>query len=193
MLTNIKLSNFKCFRELDLKCAPLTLLTGINGTGKSSVFQALVLLRQTIEQRALDDGRLFSKGPRIDLGSSTEILHEDASDVRIVLEFDDDEKIGRECVFDQTFYFSRSTGQLVNPDGTEIDDYLEIPYENYEVTMKDMPPFGGEFAYVRADRIGPQSTYSLSAFQDRGSQPRRQRRVDLELFEPSSMVTDRRP
>ena len=47
MLTRIKIENFKCFKELDLKCAPLTLLTGINGTGKSSVFQALMLIRRT--------------------------------------------------------------------------------------------------------------------------------------------------
>ena len=107
MLTNVKLENFKCFRELDLKCAPLTLLTGINGTGKSSVFQALVLLRQTVVERGWGDGRLYTKGPSIDLGPATEILHGDASNVRFVLEFDDFQKHGFERVFDQTFYFSK--------------------------------------------------------------------------------------
>ena len=167
MLTNIKLKNFKCFRDLDLRCAPLTLLTGINGTGKSSVLQALVLLRQTVEQRTLDDGRLFSKGPRIDLGPASEILHGDASKIRFVLEFDTFQDFGKEHVFDQTFHFSRSTDQLVNPDGSEIDDYLEMSPENLQTTMIDMPPFGGEFVYVTADRIGPRVTYPLSVFQDR--------------------------
>ena len=167
MLTNIKLENFKCFKELDLTCAPLTLLTGINGTGKSSVFQALVLLRQTVEQRTFDDGRLFSKGPRIDLGSPTEFLYEDSSNVRFVLEFDVFQDIGRECVFDQTFHFSRSTDQLVNPDGSEIDDYLDMPSKNHEITTLDAPPFGGEFVYIGADRAGPRITYPSSDFQDR--------------------------
>lgn len=40
MLRTLKLSNFKCFESLDLACAPLTLLCGINGMGKSSVIQA---------------------------------------------------------------------------------------------------------------------------------------------------------
>ena len=167
MLTNFRLKNFKCFRDLDLRCAPLTLLTGINGTGKSSVLQALVLLRQTVEQRALDDGRLFSKGPRIDLGPASEILHGDASKIRFVLESDTYQEIGKDHVFDQTFHFSRSTDQLVNPDGSEIDDYLELSPENFQTTMNDIPPFGGEFVYVTADRVGPRVTYPMSVFQDR--------------------------
>ena len=167
MLTNIKLENFKCFRELDLKCAPLTLLTGINGTGKSSVFQALVLLRQTVEQRALDDKRLFSNGPRIDLGPTAEILHGDASDLRFVLELDTFQDIGEECRFDQTFYYSRHSDQLVHQDGSEIDDFLEMSDENNLITMLDTPPFGGGFVYVTAERAGARVAYPLSAFQDR--------------------------
>ncbi len=44
MLREIHLSSFKCFDALDLPLGPLTLLTGVNGGGKSSVMQALVLL-----------------------------------------------------------------------------------------------------------------------------------------------------
>ena len=186
MLTNIKLENFKCFKELDLKCAPLTLLTGINGTGKSSVFQALVLLRQTIEERAWEDQRLFSRGPRIDLGPATEFLHGEASHIRFVLEIDfyrEDQanKYGDETstlrqayelidstsTFDQTFRFSRSSNQLVNEEGVEIDDFLDITDENREITMVKYPPFGGKLVYVNAERTGPRVTYPLSAFQDR--------------------------
>ncbi len=186
MLTRIKLENFKCFRELDLKCAPLTLLTGINGTGKSSVFQALVLLRQTVLRRAWEDRRLFSMGPQIDLGPASGFLHGDASHVRFVLEIDfyredqlnntGDEKsplrqalelINSTSTFDQTFHFSRSDNQLVNEEGVEIDDFLDIEDENREITMAKYPPFGGELVYVNAERTGPRVTYPLSAFQDR--------------------------
>ncbi|MCY7362090.1 MAG: AAA family ATPase, partial [Ignavibacteria bacterium] len=37
MLTVFQLKNFKCFSELSLNFNPLTILSGINGTGKSSV------------------------------------------------------------------------------------------------------------------------------------------------------------
>ena len=186
MLTNIKLENFKCFRELDLKCAPLTLLTGINGTGKSSVFQALVLLRQTVLRRAWEDRRLFSMGPQIDLGPASGFLHDDASHVRFALEIDfyredqshntgDEtsplrqalELINSTSTFDQTFHFSRSDNQLVNEEGVEIDDFLEMSDANLEITMAKYPPFGGELVYVNAERVGPRVTYPLSAFQDR--------------------------
>ena len=44
MITQIDLRHFKCFRLLKLLMRPLTLLTGLNASGKSSVIQALVLL-----------------------------------------------------------------------------------------------------------------------------------------------------
>ena len=50
MLTGLRVQNFKAFEDtnrLDLK--PLTLLAGINSAGKSSILQALLLLKQTLE------------------------------------------------------------------------------------------------------------------------------------------------
>ena len=49
MLRRIGLTNFKCFEKLELSCAPLNLLCGLNGMGKSSVIQALLVLRQSFE------------------------------------------------------------------------------------------------------------------------------------------------
>ena len=48
MLQQIELRLFKCFALLKLPLGPLTLLSGANASGKSSVIQALVLLYQTI-------------------------------------------------------------------------------------------------------------------------------------------------
>ena len=58
MLSKIKLLNFKCFQSLELSCAPLTLLCGLNGRGKSSVIQALLVLRQSYSSGDLTEGRL---------------------------------------------------------------------------------------------------------------------------------------
>ena len=48
MITNITLENFKCFRQVSINPKLLTVLIGPNGTGKSSVLQALLLLKQSV-------------------------------------------------------------------------------------------------------------------------------------------------
>ena len=47
MITNIALKNFKCFRHLEITPRLVTVLIGPNGTGKSGVLQALLLLKQS--------------------------------------------------------------------------------------------------------------------------------------------------
>jgi predicted ATPase len=48
MLTEIQLQNFKCFRENNqIPFKRINLLTGINGRGKSTTLQALLLMRQS--------------------------------------------------------------------------------------------------------------------------------------------------
>lgn len=49
-LQSLHLQNFKCFENQLLRLRPLTLLSGLNGTGKSSVIQSLLLLRQSYWQ-----------------------------------------------------------------------------------------------------------------------------------------------
>jgi predicted ATPase len=43
MIKNIKIENFKCFENEDLKFKPLTILTGTNSSGKSSLIQAILV------------------------------------------------------------------------------------------------------------------------------------------------------
>ena len=55
MITNITLENFKCFRKVEINPKLVTLFIGPNGTGKSGVLQALLLLKQSKNvNRALD-------------------------------------------------------------------------------------------------------------------------------------------
>ena len=78
MLNNIKLMHFKCFEQLDLNCKQFNLLCGLNGTGKSSVIQALLILRQSFETQELLKGRLALNGERVAVGTGVDVLFEDA-------------------------------------------------------------------------------------------------------------------
>ena len=80
MLRRLGLINFKCFERLDLPCTSLNLLCGLNGMGKSSVIQGLLVLRQSFETGDLQEGRLILGGALTDLGAGSDVLFEDADD-----------------------------------------------------------------------------------------------------------------
>lgn len=70
MLTEINLVNFKCFRELNLRPKLITILIGVNGSGKSSCVQPLTLLKQS-----LGSSRLNTRGKYIQLGEYPDIAY----------------------------------------------------------------------------------------------------------------------
>lgn len=59
MLTKIQISNFKSFREITLPLKPLTLLAGLNNSGKSSIFQ---ILRMIWKWQSINDPALPGYG-----------------------------------------------------------------------------------------------------------------------------------
>ena len=77
MIKTLSIQHFKAFDELQqVRLGGLTLLTGINGRGKSSFLQVLLLLSQSLRnsaQHTLDN--LLLKGDWVDLGSFTEITN----------------------------------------------------------------------------------------------------------------------
>jgi hypothetical protein len=87
MFTYFGLTNFKAFGERQcFHLAPLTLIYGPNSGGKSSIIQALLLLKQSIEapiNQGLRDRVLVPKGPYADLGQSKSIHHKHSFENRI--------------------------------------------------------------------------------------------------------------
>lgn len=77
-IDKIKVQSFKCFDDLSLELGRLTLLTGLNGGGKSTIIQSFLLVSQGLRFRADDDyyplnGELVSLGTFGDIvGSNRE-------------------------------------------------------------------------------------------------------------------------
>jgi hypothetical protein len=78
MVTRFAVCNFRAFRDWAyLPLAALTCLVGRNSSGKSSLSHALLLLRQSIEQRAIGSRvtQLNMQGPLIDAGTFEDIVY----------------------------------------------------------------------------------------------------------------------
>lgn len=76
MIQEIQLSNFKAFADtVTIPIKPITLIFGPNSSGKSSFFQSLLMLKQTIEESVSDEQTLLPKGSLVDLGNYREFIH----------------------------------------------------------------------------------------------------------------------
>jgi predicted ATPase len=77
MLKHLHLENFKAFRQLDLPLRPLTLLTGVNSMGKSSVLQALLLLRQSYQRQPYPEQalNLHLNAHLVQMGTANDVFY----------------------------------------------------------------------------------------------------------------------
>lgn len=84
MLKHLHLENFKSWKILDIELKPITLFYGPNSSGKSSIIQFLLMLKQTKDstdfQVAVDFG---DAGKLVDLGSYSDVVykHEPDNDI----------------------------------------------------------------------------------------------------------------
>lgn len=90
MLTQLHLQNIKAIGEAtSVKLAPITLVYGPNSAGKSSLIQSLLVLAQSIGDRARLYGQdLLFRGPLVDLGSFHAAVHRHETDRLIAIGVD---------------------------------------------------------------------------------------------------------
>lgn len=87
MITRWTLENFKPIRErLDLLTAPLTVLAGLNSSGKSSFLQSILLIAQTLANQKLDEP-LVLNGSLVRFGTFQDVCNDRAPEPRIRIGF----------------------------------------------------------------------------------------------------------
>ena len=90
MFTEIGIENFKAFGEMQrIPLKPITLFYGPNSSGKSSLMQSLLLLKQTLEESGDDKIVLLPKGNLVDLGGYQEFIngHDIGKDFHLSISF----------------------------------------------------------------------------------------------------------
>jgi predicted ATPase len=165
VIDRLAITNFKAFATADIPLSAYTLLSGLNSSGKSTVLQALALLRQAYDQDMLHEpgssAGLPLNGDLVQLGTGRDVLHED-----YLAKHGEEPEIG--------FLLSASG---VRPSewraryGRE-DDLLmltasaTVKSEDVARALDDgvdaFTVFNEGFQYLRADRVNPAVTYPRS-------------------------------
>ncbi|MCT4615658.1 MAG: DUF3696 domain-containing protein [Marinifilaceae bacterium] len=150
MLTNISIKNYKTLKNTEIQLAPLTLLSGLNGLGKSSVIQILLLLRQSFKNSNFENG-LFLRGDLIELGLGKDVYSID-SDVEEGIYFDVE--------------WNYETNLGVKFDASLDKDVLSLNMININDNLKldEKALFSKRFQYLCANRINPQIQYKTSSY-----------------------------
>lgn len=74
MIERIDISGFKSLKQLSLKVRPITVLIGLNSSGKSSILQLLGILKQSVMDSSSSYLRTF--GSLVNLGRFEDIVYE---------------------------------------------------------------------------------------------------------------------
>ncbi len=73
MITKWKLANFKCIKQkTELDFAPLTILTGPNSSGKSTLLQSILLIAQTLSSK-VNSPSVALNGDFVELGQFSDV------------------------------------------------------------------------------------------------------------------------
>ena len=160
MLTRIDLRHFKCFETLKLPLRPLTLLSGGNAAGKSSVIQALALLHQTMREHEWSQ-RLMLNGSAVRLGTVADVVDQVHGSRECVIELLDAD-ISYRWTFtgereDMTMAISRlGVDGVEQRDPARLRNLLPASYENGPLAhcVRGL-------TYLTAERLGPREQYQL--------------------------------
>ncbi|CPR91936.1 DUF3696 domain-containing protein [Mycobacteroides abscessus] len=150
MIESLIISNFKCFLRRSIEFRPLTILTGLNGGGKSTVLQSILLARLAATgglNRALELNGPFM----LALGEAREVLNPSSSEPKIRFEFHGRSE-GRQRRWDFVFGVP------------EAEQALHLTtLRKPRSSVPGISNSSAGFTYLCAERLGPRDMLLVSA------------------------------
>lgn len=147
MITRLKIKNFKSHKNTDLEFGNLTLLTGLNSSGKSSVIQVFLLLRQSFIKNRLDKG-LDLNEPLCDIGKVENALYKYAGDDIISFGIEKNSK---------NYSFDFNTRDKLEDSFIPKNDSSVDFEENFSF-------FTNNFQYLSANRLASVEFYPIDSY-----------------------------
>ncbi len=147
MIRQLNIGNFKLHSKTQLSTKGLTILTGMNGMGKSTIIQSLILLRQSFLMNDLDFG-MNLKGDLCDAGISGELACQSSNEhyFNIELKFDNQNDLMFKFQYPDNIMDTLLPGIVTNITDKNILSKYSL--------------FNDSFQYLSAFRFGPQKTYN---------------------------------
>lgn len=139
MINSLRLLNFKAFENQLLEFKSLTLISGYNSTGKSSVLQAISLLRQSYQQGLLQSTGLLLNGNLVNIGRAQDALYENAKE----------DYVGFEIIL------KNETKGIWHFNYNSLEreaDFLEIGFKSVDADVYHSSIFSREFHHLQSER-----------------------------------------
>lgn len=148
MIRTLTLHNFKNHNDSKIEFGNLTILTGINGAGKSSIIQSMLLLRDSY-LRNDNLKTLYLNGPSFNLGRSDDAVNRNCEENPDKLCISIKEDSGSYLHFEYQY----------PEDSTNSLKYIDSKSSTGE-NISTIPLFNDNFQYISAFRNGPLEVYS---------------------------------
>ena len=175
MISRIAVENYKCFSRKNFPLAPLTVLTGENAGGKSSLLQILALTQQSWLEQPFDRGLLVN-GAELKLGKCEDILNKQADTDVITFEIETDAvslRLEFSAADRESSVAPFHSGPRIKtePDWREHELPESLPGHGNrfsEVVVREFPPLLAlrdglsALQYITADRIGPKEIHDIN-------------------------------
>lgn len=153
MIKYVQIENFKSLKKFSMSLENLNLLFGMNGMGKSSVIQSLLLLRQSFwENNQSNLDYLYTNGELTRLGTAKDVLCQNAEDERIRFYVQYSENL--------SYDFQYEAGD------SKSDQLKRCQSEGSEIYGTSL--FTDDFLYLGAEHLGPRKQYSTENWKKDG-------------------------
>lgn len=156
MIKSIEIKNFKSIKSKYFPLKNLNVLLGLNGQGKSSFIQSLLLLRQSNMSAGKAKGWLGLRGEYVNIGNSKDAFYQYAQKEKLEFNL----SLNNKSYF--PFHYRYEIGQDALQPETQDGLVFEKELKDAEGTTG---LFSNKFQYLNAFRIEPKSIYPKNNYE----------------------------